>query len=91
MLKCSVDNFAYTYGDIKSINSKVFKILKKNYKNIFSGIRGNNFPTRLSTIFFRDELSPYYSEDLVNSFLNGYSDFYYYKKRKKLLSFENNV
>lgn len=91
MLNSKIDNFAWTYGDINSINKKVFKIIEKNYKNIFSGIRGDNFKVKSKSIFFRDELSPFYSLELVNAFLNGYSDPYYYKNRKKLLDFEADV
>lgn len=90
MLDCKINNFAWTYGDINSIDKKSYNIIKKNYHNIFSGIRGNNIQTS-SSVYFRDELSPFYSEDLVNAFLNGYSDFYYYKNRKKLLTFDINV
>jgi peptidoglycan/xylan/chitin deacetylase (PgdA/CDA1 family) len=91
LLCCPIDYFAYTYGDIGSINKDVFTILKKNYKNIFSGIRGDNFLNKSFKILLRDELSPHYSTDLVNSFLNGYSDFYYYKNRKNLFSLDKNA
>ena len=37
-LDSKIDNFAWTYGDINSINKKVLENYKKNYKNIFSGI-----------------------------------------------------
>ena len=60
MLNSKIDNFAWTYGDINSINKKVFRIIEKNYKNIFSGIRGDNFKVKSKSIFFRDELSPFY-------------------------------
>ena len=89
VLDCQINNFAWTYGDINSINRKSYSIIKKNYHNIFSGIRGDNI--QASSLYFRDELSPYYSHDLVNAFLNGYSDFYYYKNRKKLLNYESIV
>ena len=90
-LDCKINNFAWTYGDIKSMDENVLKIIKKNYQNIFSGIRGNNFDHKSKSIFLRDELSPFYSFELVSAFLNGYSDLYYYKNRKKLLEFEINV
>ena len=79
-LNCKINNFAWTYGDINSINKKSYNIIKKNYHNIFSGIRGDN--TRTSSVYFRDELSPFYSEDLVKAFLNGYSDFIIIKIEK---------
>ena len=91
ILNCPIDNFAYTYGDIDSINQNVLALLQKYYKQIFSGIRGNNFNFKSSTIFLRDELTPTYSQELVNSFLCGYSDPYYYKNRRKLLSYENSI
>ena len=91
ILKCKIDNFAYTYGDINSINQQVLNNLRKYYKNIFSGIRGNNFSFNSKTIFLRDELSPSYSSELINSFLFGYSDLYYYKKQKQIINMEKNV
>tara|TARA_B100001564_G_C20658043_1_gene680207 strand:+ start:1944 stop:2774 length:831 start_codon:yes stop_codon:yes gene_type:complete len=90
ILNSKINNFAWTYGDINSINKVSYNIIKKHYENIFSGIRGDNFQIS-SHLYFRDELSPFYSEDLANAFLNGYSDFYYYKKRKKLLTYEEDV
>ena len=44
-LNCKINNFAWTYGDINSINKKSYNIIKKNYHNIFSGIRGDNTRT----------------------------------------------
>ena len=90
-LNTKINNFAWTYGDINSINKNIYKLIKKNYQNIFSGIRGDNFKKDETSVYFRDELSPFYSEDLVKAFLNGYSDFYYYQSRKKLLNFDKDV
>lgn len=91
ILNTKINNFAWTYGDINSINENIYKLIKKNYQNIFSGIRGDNFKKDETSVYFRDELSPFYSQDLVKAFLNGYSDFYYYHSRKKLLKFDQDV
>ncbi len=91
VLNYPINNFAWTYGDINSINRNIYKLIKKNYHNIFSGIRGNNFHKYASSVYFRDELSPFYSKDLVKAFLNGYSDFYYYNNRKRLMNFDKDV
>ena len=73
-------NFAYPFGDIKSINSDVFKIISKHFVNIFSGVRGNNLNNQNKNfIFRRDAIEADFSIDLIKMFLSGFSDFYYKK------------
>ena len=73
-------NFAYPVGDIKSINSDVFKIISKHFVNIFSGVRGNNLNNQNKNfIFRRDAIEADFSIDLIKMFLSGFSDFYYKK------------
>ena len=71
-------NFAYPFGDIKSINSSVYKIITKNFVNIFSGVRGNNLVNENKNfIFRRDAIEPDFNLDLILMFLSGFADFYY--------------
>jgi peptidoglycan/xylan/chitin deacetylase (PgdA/CDA1 family) len=73
-------NFAYPFGDIKSINSDVFKIISKHFVNIFSGVRGNNLNNKSKNfIFRRDAIEADFNIDLIKMFLSGFSDFYYKK------------
>lgn len=73
-------NFAYPFGDIKSINSDVFKIISKHFVNIFSGVRGNNLNNQNKNfIFRRDAIEADFNIDLIKMFLSGFSDFYYKK------------
>ena len=73
-------NFAYPFGDIKSINSDVFKIISKHFVNIFSGVRGNNLNNQNKNfIFRRDAIEADFSIDLIKMFLSGFLDFYYKK------------
>lgn len=73
-------NFAYPFGDIKSINSDVFKIIRKYFVNIFSGVRGNNLNNQNKNfIFRRDAIEADFNIDLIKMFLSGFSDFYYKK------------
>ena len=80
----SLDHFAYTFGDISSINSKVLNIAKKNFRYIYSGVRGSNSNINQPFIVYRDALSPDDTMSLVDAFLHGMADFVYYFDRKKL-------
>ena len=85
LLKKNINYFAYTYGDIKSVNQYILSNIKKKYKYIFSGIRGNNYySNKTNRIYFRDEINASYTENLINSFLYGFTDLYYYRSRKKI-------
>lgn len=77
--------FAYPFGDFHSFNNKCFKIAKKNYEFIFSGIRGDNI--KFSKILFRDNIADNYNLSIINFFIRGYSDFLYKKFRKVFLSY----
>jgi len=73
-------NFAYPFGDIKSINSHVYKIISRQFVNIFSGVRGNNLINQNKNfIFRRDAIEADFNIDLIKMFLSGFSDFYYKK------------
>lgn len=73
-------NFAYPFGDIKSIDSNVYKIIAKYFIYIFSGVRGDNLNIKNKNfIFRRDAIEPDFNLDLILMFLSGFSDFYYKK------------
>jgi len=73
-------NFAYPFGDIKSINSNIYKIITKHFTYIFSGVRGDNLNNKNKNfIFRRDAIEPDFNLDLILMFLSGFSDFYYKK------------
>lgn len=72
-----IDCFAFTFGDMKSISREVVQKAFDNYRYIFSGFRGNNYNKK--KLIFRDHIEPYFSDDLIFAFLNGYVDFYYKK------------
>mgnify|MGYP006128206031 CR=1 FL=1 len=40
--RIKIDDFAYTFGDFASIDKNSLAHIKKNYKYIYSGLRGNN-------------------------------------------------
>ncbi len=86
IFKIKTPFFAYAYGDEKSINKKSIKIIKKNYKYLFTGIRGDNFKiNHRKKIFFRDNIICDYPESVINFFLRGFIDKYYYFAQKKIL------
>lgn len=78
--------FAYPFGNVNSINSKSIKIINKKYHYIFSGIRGNNFNSKSSNIFYRDALNDDDDYNLILGFMSGLVDFYYFKDKIKIKS-----
>jgi peptidoglycan/xylan/chitin deacetylase (PgdA/CDA1 family) len=77
--------FAYSFGDFDSFNEKCFKIAKKKYQFIFSGIRGDNIKS--NKILFRDNIVDNYNLNMIKFYIYGYSDFLYSRFRKIFLSF----
>jgi len=77
--------FAYSFGNFYSFNQKCFKIATKNYRFIFSGIRGDN--SKFNKMLYRDNIEDNYSFQMINFFISGYSDFLYKKFRKIFSSF----
>ena len=56
----------------------MYKIITKNFVNIFSGVRGNNLVNENKNfIFRRDAIEPDFNLDLILMFLSGFADFYY--------------
>lgn len=78
-----IEDFAYTYGDFKSINKISTKIILDNYTYLYSGLRGNNYNIK-SNIIRRDAINLNEKIEVVDAYLNGYVDFLYKKKLKKL-------
>ena len=52
---------------------------------MFTGIRGDNFKLTIEKIFFRDNIICDYPESVINFFLRGFIDKYYYFAQKKIL------
>ena len=79
-----VQQFAFPFGDIRSINKRSLDIIRSIYKYIFSGIRGsNNYKTNFKAIG-RDNIN-LDDKILYNRFIcEGGWSFLYSKQRKKL-------
>lgn len=78
-----IEDFAYTYGDFKSINKISTKIILENYNYLYSGLRGNNYNIKRN-IVRRDAVNLNEKIEVVHAYLNGYVDFLYKNKLKKL-------
>ena len=78
-----IKHFAYPYGMSKHFNIDCYKVSKQHYKFIHSGIRGNNYELSHNTILKRDEISPNFSNSLINIILLGGIDFFYLMSQKK--------
>lgn len=88
-LGIAIEHFAYTFGDLNSINQKALEVASKRFKYVYSGIRGNNI--RGNNGIYRDAAAEQdnkmnyhvFSNSLLGSFLEGVADPLYYSKRKK--------
>ena len=80
--------FAYPYGDIKSIDKRSIKIIFREYKYLFTGIRGDNkVKKKLNNILFRENIVNNYSKSVIELFIKGFLDFRYFFDRKKILKY----
>lgn len=78
-----IEDFAYTFGDLESIDEKSTKTILQNYKYLYSGLRGNNLNLN-SKIIRRDAISLNEPFEVISAYLNGYTDFIYKTKINKL-------
>jgi len=84
--KIKTNFFAYPYGDIKSINKQSVRVILKEYKYLFSGIRGDNIKQNFSKkIFFRENIISNYPVSVIKLFIKGFVDFIYFFDRRKIL------
>ena len=73
----SFESFSYPFGGVKHINLLCLSFLSRNFKYIFSGIRGDNNNRNKSKMIFRDAVSINDHLEITDSFLMGGFDFYY--------------
>lgn len=78
-----IEDFAYTFGDLASIDKKSVDIIMKNFNYLYSGLRGNNLNIN-NKIVRRDAVDMHEDFKIVSAYLNGYVDLIYSKKLNKL-------
>lgn len=78
-----IEDFAYTFGDLKSIDKNSLEIILRNFNFLYSGLRGNNFNI-YSKILRRDAVNLDESFESISIYLNGYIDMIYKNKIKQL-------
>ena len=78
-----IEDFAYTFGDLASIDKKSVDIIMKNFNYLYSGLRGNNLNIN-NKIVRRDAVDMDEDFKIVSAYLNGYVDLIYSKKLNKL-------
>jgi peptidoglycan/xylan/chitin deacetylase (PgdA/CDA1 family) len=79
-----IDHFAYTFGDIASVNAQALAIASERFNFIYSGIRGNNSITVSPYAIRRDAINPRNSVQQVGSFVEGMFDIFYAGARHKI-------
>ena len=83
--------FSFPFGKINDVSEKSFNIAKTNYKFIFLGIRGENKMNLKNSFIFRDNFTIDYDKKMILSILNGYFDFFYFFKRRKLFKLYSKI
>lgn len=78
-----IEDFAYTFGDLASIDKKSVDIIMKNFNYLYSGLRGNNLNIN-NKIVRRDAVDMKEDFKIISAYLNGYVDLIYIKKLNKL-------
>lgn len=79
-----IEHFAYTFGDINSIDKKALAVARTRFKFVHSGIRGNNTKDVSPFAIRRDAIAPQNSVFQLGSFVEGLSDPYYMTDRNKI-------
>ena len=79
----NIEDFAYTFGDLDSINKASVDIIMNNFNYLYSGLRGNNSNIN-SNIIRRDAVDIREDFEVISAYLNGYVDIIYNKKLIKL-------
>ena len=76
-LRCPIEHFAYTFGDLGSFSSEALKVSRSRFKFIYTGFRGNN--NLMPWAIRRDAVSAKDSNFLLGAFLEGGADRLYVK------------
>jgi peptidoglycan/xylan/chitin deacetylase (PgdA/CDA1 family) len=92
ILGVKVKHFAYTFGDVESFSEAAMQIAKQRFRFVYSGLRGNNAnnvsPYSIRRDAAANQNSKYeyslFNNNLLSSFLDGYSDFRYSDSKKTL-------
>ncbi|MDQ7822527.1 MAG: polysaccharide deacetylase family protein [Candidatus Eremiobacteraeota bacterium] len=83
-LGVEIKNFAYPFGDFKSINTEAALCAQKHYLYAFSGVRGENHPKIVRYLLRRESLSIEDSAPYMRFIIDGGLSWYYSHKRKYL-------
>ena len=87
--KIICNNFAIPYGNINSYCTKSVSEMKKNYKYIYTGLRGNNNNYHKDLFLKRDSINLNYSILFNSLCIEGFFDWYYFLSNKKTSSIFN--
>lgn len=83
-LGVKINHFAFPFGNLQSFSPLALKIARKRFPFIYSGLRGENCGGVPSWAIRRDHVALSDSTSVIETFLEGGADFYYWKSRKTL-------
>lgn len=75
-----VQHFAYPFGDFDSISAEASLVARKRFGYVYTGMRGDNGPSRSAWHLRRDSNDPHDSLWYTGACLEGGADFLYEKK-----------
>ena len=81
-----INKFAYPFGNTNFINENSIKIIKNNFKNSFTNIRGSLIMSPSNHLILRQNIVPGMPFWLTDAILDSKIDFLYKKERFKLKS-----
>jgi peptidoglycan/xylan/chitin deacetylase (PgdA/CDA1 family) len=73
-LGVKIDHFAYTFGDLDSINATALSVARSRFSFIYTGMRGDNARDIPPWAIRRDAITPIDSFSLVGALLEGGAD-----------------
>jgi peptidoglycan/xylan/chitin deacetylase (PgdA/CDA1 family) len=85
-LGTTIDDFAYTFGDISSFSAKALAVARRRFRCIYSGLRGDNIRVESPWTIRREAVSAQDSLALLGAYVEGVADFRYARSRAQLAS-----
>lgn len=84
-LQVKVEDFAYPFGDLRSIDERAYRLIKRRYQYCYTGIRGNNVEHTNPYAMWRDNVHLDWPLDHISFLLQGGFDMRYVLQRKRIL------
>ncbi len=79
-----IDHFAYTFGDLASFSEQALATVRRRFRFVYSGLRGDNAGGVSPLALRRDAVRAEEPLALLGAFVEGVADFHYARARAQL-------